>query len=356
MSNESRFPSVPIEPNKKSQYSDLFEALNQSRRQYFPINQAVQVTKIGEGSYGMIYQLRSNNESVVIKKINTSNRLVQKEIKDEIKVLRHLQENCDKYILCYQDSVSIRSFTYIITESLGNYITLHEYIESKQPNMTISNEIIIINELIQGLQYIHNNNVVHRDIKPENIMININNNMIKYIDFGKSCINSCNFNVGSFYNIPPEIFQNMGLENNIDFDTYKKGDIWSLGLVIFVLISGIEIYDIIEHIINDDKIGIYKDIPKFPNYPQLTLNQSIIQFHALFTTIPTNIIQNMIYRILDEDFKSSERLMNPNEVHRQTQKDFVLIKYLLHNMLTIDIKKRQMFIIGKCLIIPLKYN
>ena len=57
--------------------------------------------------------------------------------------------------------------------------------------------IKLLEQLIFGLKYIHDKNIVHRDIKPSNIMVDVDNiycniqdvlvPTIKYIDFGISC-------------------------------------------------------------------------------------------------------------------------------------------------------------------------
>ena len=46
---------------------------------------------------------------------------------------------------------------------------------------------LILYQLIKGLEYLHNNNVLHRDIKPQNILLN-NKGEVKIGDFGLSRI------------------------------------------------------------------------------------------------------------------------------------------------------------------------
>lgn len=74
--------------------------------------------------------------------------------------------------------------------------------------------------------------MVHRDIKPENIMIGADNE-IKLIDFGlsKVCSHIAKLKTiaGTAYYMAPEV-----LDGNYNF----KCDIWSLGVIMYLLVSG----------------------------------------------------------------------------------------------------------------------
>ena len=71
----------------------------------------------------------------------------------------------------------------------------------------------ITKQILTGLQFIHDANIIHCDIKPENIMIKLppspNHNwfQIKIIDFGSSCfVNETSFTyIQSRYYRAPEV-------------------------------------------------------------------------------------------------------------------------------------------------------
>jgi len=95
----------------------------------------------------------------------------------------------------------------------------------------------IIRQVLSAITYCHSKGVVHRDLKPENILIDtitqdghIN---IKVIDFGAALFFSPKTKIsetlGTPYYIAPEVL--MG-------DYNEKCDIWSIGVVLFVLLSG----------------------------------------------------------------------------------------------------------------------
>ena len=86
--------------------------------------------------------------------------------------------------------------------------------------------------LFQAINHCHAQNIVHRDIKPDNIMITANNT-VRLIDFGLSKASKGNKQLqtvaGTPYYMAPEV-----LEGSYS----KQADIWSLGVLLYTLISG----------------------------------------------------------------------------------------------------------------------
>ena len=78
-------------------------------------------------------------------------------------------------------------------------------------------------------------NIVHRDLKPENLLLDSESpgSLIKVIDFGTSQSfdpdSKMNQTYGTPYYIAPEILAG---EYN------EKCDIWSCGVIMFILLSG----------------------------------------------------------------------------------------------------------------------
>jgi len=103
----------------------------------------------------------------------------------------------------------------------------------------------IMRQLLQGLQFIHSQNIAHRDLKCANIMLRLHctqeGDKVKILtpefkigDFGLSCIvkgPTSQFSmVGSRYWMSPEMIQRIGYG--------LKTDIYSLGCVMFELMTG----------------------------------------------------------------------------------------------------------------------
>ena len=85
-----------------------------------------------------------------------------------------------------------------------------------------------------ALEYCHKNNVVHRDLKIENILISQTGN-IKIIDFGLSNLYDPSNHLGTFcgslYFAAPELL-------NAKIYTGPEVDVWSFGVVLYVLVCG----------------------------------------------------------------------------------------------------------------------
>eukprot|EP00826_Nyctotherus_ovalis_P040975 TRINITY_DN4081_c0_g2_i10.p1 TRINITY_DN4081_c0_g2~~TRINITY_DN4081_c0_g2_i10.p1 ORF type:complete len:231 (+),score=58.64 TRINITY_DN4081_c0_g2_i10:66-758(+) len=90
-------------------------------------------------------------------------------------------------------------------------------------------------QLLSAVAYCHSKNVVHRDIKPENLLLDSEDKeaTLKIIDFGTSHIFDSKHetygSIGTPLYIAPEVLSGYYTE---------KCDIWSCGVVLYVLLSG----------------------------------------------------------------------------------------------------------------------
>lgn len=89
-------------------------------------------------------------------------------------------------------------------------------------------------QLIQGVNYCHQQNVAHRDLKPENLLLDANF-VLKLADFGfaktmdssKTMYTQC----GTPGYMAPEMFEREGYDP-------KKADIWACGVILFIMLAG----------------------------------------------------------------------------------------------------------------------
>mmetsp|Transcript_101400 Transcript_101400/g.158375 ORF Transcript_101400/g.158375 Transcript_101400/m.158375 type:complete len:486 (+) Transcript_101400:33-1490(+) len=93
----------------------------------------------------------------------------------------------------------------------------------------------ILHDMVTGIRQLHMHLVVHRDIKPDNFMIAMDpNQTVKLCDFGLSGRRSGTKKLHGNYGTAPFMCPEMLLRSEYD----EKADIWSLGVIAYVLIFG----------------------------------------------------------------------------------------------------------------------
>lgn len=92
-------------------------------------------------------------------------------------------------------------------------------------------------QLISAVDYCHSRGVCHRDLKPENLLLDENGNL-KVSDFGLSALAESKHQDGLLHTtcgtpayVAPEVINRKGYDGS-------KADIWSCGVILYVLLAG----------------------------------------------------------------------------------------------------------------------
>ncbi len=125
----------------------------------------------------------------------------------------------------------IEKYKYYKNGDLFSYIMFNNH-----SNISSNSRVLYLFErIVNCIHILHSNNIVHRDIKPDNFLITYNKNKLDVIlidfEFASKYNDDDYFSGGSYSYAAPEIFK-----HNI-IDNYKCIDIWSLGIVLFILIQ-----------------------------------------------------------------------------------------------------------------------
>ncbi len=207
---------------------------------------------IGKGSYGKVFLVvhKETNIQRAMKEICLSSDSGVSLVVNEIDIIKKLDY---PNIIKIYEFFQIENSYYLITEYCSQGELFKKII--KGFNFDESHICSILYQLLLTIYYCHINNIVHRDLKPENILIegfNQNSHLnIKVIDFGtaksfeKTELTS---QAGSAYYIAPEVI--MKKYN-------QKCDIWSIGVIMYVLIAreppfkGVSVDEVFMKILNN---------------------------------------------------------------------------------------------------------
>jgi len=150
----------------------------------------------------------------------------------EVSVMKNLSGH--PYMVSVLEFFEFQNQLYLIMEHVQT--DLLRYINSNHPIPRKEVERIC-RQLVEAVEFLHEQNIAHCDIKLENILFDPANKVIRLIDFGHSRIFSeeqpkkTKGIIGSPYYVAPEVFL------NTEFNPFKA-DIYSLGVVFFALNQG----------------------------------------------------------------------------------------------------------------------
>ena len=218
--------------------------------------------QLGQGHFARVCKCKNKNSKkfYAVKIVNKEDlklkdlELIHQE-KSFLSLIKHPN------IICLKDYFEDKTSMYFVTDfySGGDLITFLE----KNPKISEKTAARIIRKIAEALKYLNIFGIVHRDIKPENILFSEENEIksLKIIDLGvcKTLTygQTANEPIGTNGYISPEIY----LHKEYSFKT----DIWSLGIILYLLITqGILPFD---HEDMDNKVIGKKVIYLHQEYP-----------------------------------------------------------------------------------------
>jgi len=136
---------------------------------------------LGAGHFGKVYQAvdQKTNKDVAIKVLNKLDHYRETVLKREILALKAVQggPNIIQYLDLIRDPVT--NMPSMVFE-LAKDIQIRETIQ----NFTLSQVKWYFFEILKALDFCHSIGIIHRDVKPGNIMLDLDNKVLKLVDWG----------------------------------------------------------------------------------------------------------------------------------------------------------------------------
>jgi len=186
---------------------------------------------IAAGTFGVVYKCKVKNfsEIVVVKDMNIEEDDSVTSWKKEIEIMA---QNKSRYITniigyCYSHKTLSIVMEYVKRKSL------FDILHNKKVSLSLLHRIRMSRHCLRGLVWLHGKNIAHRDVKSLNILVT-EDYSCKLSDFGSAKLYLITFNtpnVGSKLWMAPEVKTN-------DYEP-KASDIWSMGIVLYEILTGI---------------------------------------------------------------------------------------------------------------------
>lgn len=166
-------------------------------------------------------------------------------LKTEVEILRQLNH---RNIVTLKEVVTTSDNTYIVMELLAGGELFNRIVEEGSFKEDVAKGLFA--KCVAALEHLHSQNIVHRDIKPENILFTAEGSYdIKLIDFGYAGKWTPEEELDGLCGTPdyvaPEIltwYEEEDEEGNViepnGVKYGKSSDLWSMGVLLYVLLSG----------------------------------------------------------------------------------------------------------------------
>ncbi|KAB2038797.1 hypothetical protein ERO13_D03G144800v2 [Gossypium hirsutum] len=191
---------------------------------------------LGQGTFAKVYYARciQNNMSVAIKVIDKDKVMrvgMINQIKREISVMRIARH--PNIVQLYEVMATKSKIFFIMEYCKGG--ELFNKVANGRLKVDVARKYFI--QLINAVDFCHSRGVFHRDIKPENILLDENENL-KVSDFGLSALAESKRQDGLLHTtcgtpayVAPEVINRKGYDG-------VAADVWSCGVVLYVLLAG----------------------------------------------------------------------------------------------------------------------
>ncbi|WOL08227.1 CBL-interacting protein kinase 5-like [Canna indica] len=191
---------------------------------------------LGKGAFAKVYHARSiaTGQNVAIKVIDKEKVLrvgMIEQIKREISIMRRIRH--PNIVQLYEVMANKNKIYFVMEYVKGGEL----FKKVAKGGLKEDAARKYFQQLIEAIDFCHSRGVYHRDLKPENLLID-ENGILKVSDFGLSAFKESQRQDGLLHTlcgtpayVAPEIINKKGYDGT-------KADLWSCGVILFVLLAG----------------------------------------------------------------------------------------------------------------------
>ncbi|CCD12774.1 unnamed protein product [Trypanosoma congolense IL3000] len=159
---------------------------------------------------------------------------MEEQLKREIEIMRRLHQ---PNIIELHDVIQTNNHIYLVLELVTGGELFDKIASAKRFDEDTARRYF--HQLITGIHYCHGQGIAHRDLKPENLLLDANDTL-KISDFGLSHLHNGNAGgqgtmlqtvCGTPNYVAPEVLKERGYDG-------VMADVWSCGVVLFVMLAG----------------------------------------------------------------------------------------------------------------------
>lgn len=211
----------------------------QSTEQDVDISQQYQIFPdeiLGSGQFGCVYGgvHRTSGRSVAIKVIDKLRFPTKQEaqLKNEVSILQNIH---NPGVVILEKMYETPERIFVVMEKLKGDM-LEMILSSQDGRLSERITKFLVYQILVALKHLHSKNIVHCDLKPENVLLSSDSDFpqVKLCDFGFArIIGEKSFRrsvVGTPAYLAPEVLRNKGYNRSLDM--------WSVGVIIYVSLSG----------------------------------------------------------------------------------------------------------------------
>lgn len=268
---------------------------------------------IGKGGMGSVYLAANKDidQKVAIKVLNgnlADSQIVRDKFKNEASLLCSLDH---PHIVKFLNYVENEDGIFLIMEYVDG-ITLEDFINHKNGLIVEARAYRMMEQILDAFAYAHRRKVIHRDIKPANIILTGDSDgefQIKILDFGIARILSESNEQEKSWIVGTPSY--MSPEQVKGADTDERSDIYSLGVLLYQMLTGRVPYDTttlsdidIQNRVVNDPLPVMREF-----YPYISAKMQYIVNRA------TAKNPDRRFQTCSEFRRAWKKALNPDPVH-----------------------------------------